>query len=156
MLLKYNLHETARYLGYKHGAAPSEIIRELIDEAYEELCEVITPEYIFKECEFIRTREGIKVQGVEFKSKKLLNHLKDSTSLILFSATLGKGVDDLIHNYSTEDIAMAAVVQAVSSSLVENYCDIVCEELKVKIKGEHRPRYSPGYGDLDVSQQKDF
>jgi hypothetical protein len=156
MLLRYNLRETARYLGYKRGAEPSGIICELIDEAYEELCKVINPKYIFKEYKFVRTDEGIIVDGVEFKSKKLLNHLRDSASVILFSATLGKGADDLIHKYSTEDIAMAAVVQAVSGSLVESLCDRACAELRNQIKGEHRPRFSPGYGDLDLSQQEDF
>ncbi len=156
MLLKYDLRETARYLGYKHGAEPSEIIRELIDEAYEELCEVIKPRYIFKEYDFSRTDVGIIIEGVEFKSQKLLNHLKDSTSIILFSASLGQGVDDLIHKYSADDIAMAAVVQAVSSSMVENFCDIACDEIKEQIKGEHRPRFSPGYGDLSITQQKEF
>jgi hypothetical protein len=156
MLLGYDLHEVARYMGYKHGAQPSEIICELIDEAYEELCKVIEPKFIFKKYDFLRTDEGITVNGIEFRSRKLLNHLKDSTSLILFSATLGKGVDDLIHKYSADDIAMAAVTQAVSSSLVENLCDIACEELKTQIKGEHRPRFSPGYGDLHLSVQKDF
>ena len=156
MLLKYDLRETARYLGYKHGAEPSEVICELIDEAYEELCEFISPRYIFREYDFSRTDDGITVDGIEFRSQKLLNHLKDSTSLILFSATLGHEVDDLIHKYSADDIAMAAVVQAVSSSLVENLCDIACEELKGQIKGEHRPRFSPGYGDLSIIQQKEF
>ena len=36
MLLKYDLHEAARYMGYKHGAEPSVVICELCEEAYEE------------------------------------------------------------------------------------------------------------------------
>lgn len=156
MHLKYDLCEAARYLGYKRGAAPSEIICELIDEAYEELCEVITPEYIFKEYEFIRTEDGIIIDGVEFKSRKLLSHLRNSASVILFSATLGMGPDDLMRKYAEEDIAYSAVIQAVSGSLVEDLCDKACDELKNQIKGEHRPRFSPGYADLDISQQKEF
>ena len=37
MLLKYDLHETARYMGYKHGAEPSEEICELIEEVQKEI-----------------------------------------------------------------------------------------------------------------------
>ena len=156
MLLKYDLRETARYLGYKHGVEPHELICELLDEAYGELCEVVNPRYIFKEYDFYKTDEGITVDGIEFKSQKLLKHLKDSTSVILFSATLGHGVDELIHKYSIEDIVKAAVVQAVSSSMVESFCDIACDELKEQIKGNHRPRFSPGYGDLSITHQKEF
>lgn len=156
MLLKYDLRETARYMGYKHGAEPSEEICELVDEAYEELCKVIQPKYIYKEYNFTKTENGIIVDGIEFKSEKMLNHLRDSSSIILFGATLGQGADTLIRKYSVTDIAMTAVVQAVAGSMVENLCDIACEELKTAIKGEHRPRFSPGYGDFHISAQADF
>ncbi len=156
MLLKYDLRETARYMGYKHGAEPSEEICELVEEAYKELCKVIQPKYIYKEYDFIKTENGIIVDGIEFKSKKMLSHLKNSNSIILFGATLGQGADALIRKYSVTDIAMTAVVQAVAGSMVENLCDIACGELKKEIKGEHRPRFSPGYGDFHISAQADF
>ncbi|MBQ4572489.1 MAG: Vitamin B12 dependent methionine synthase activation subunit [Clostridia bacterium] len=156
MLLKYELQETARYMGYKHGAEPSEEICELVDEAYIELCKVIQPKYIYKEYDFTRTEDGIMVDGIEFKSKKLLTHIRKSTSIILFGATLGQGADALIRKYSVTDIAMTAVAQAVAGSMVENLCDIACDEMKKEIKGEHRPRFSPGYGDFHISAQEDF
>ena len=156
MLLKYDLRETARYMGYKHGAMPTTEICELIEEAYEELCKVVQPKYIYKEYDFTRTDEGIIVDGIEFKSKKFLNHIKESTSIILFGATLGQGVDTLIRKYSVTDIAMTAISQAVAGSMVENLCDIACEELKNTIKGEHKCRFSPGYSDFHISAQADF
>lgn len=156
MKLNYNLREVARYMGYKHGAEPSEIVRELIDEVYEELSMVITPDYIYKEYALTRTNDGIIIDGCEFKSKKLLNHLKDCSSVILFSATLGREADKLMEEYSETDIAMSAVTQAVGGSLVENLCDVGVEEIKGQIKGEFRPRFSPGYGDLHLSVQRDF
>ncbi len=156
MLLKYDLRETARYMGYKHGAMPNSEICELIDEAYEELCKVVQPKYIYKEYEFDRTPDGIIVDSIEFKSQKLLNHLKNASTVILFGATLGQGVDTLIRKYSVTDIAMTAIAQAVAGSMVENLCDIACEDLKKNIKGEHKCRFSPGYGDFQISAQADF
>lgn len=156
MLLKYDLRETARYMGYKRGAMPTPEICELIDEAYEKLCKVVQPKYIYKEYEFTRTENSIIVDGIEFKSQKLLNHLKNSSTIILFGATLGQGADTLIRKYSVTDIAMTAIAQAVASSMVENLCDIACEELENAVKGEHRPRFSPGYSDLHISSQADF
>ena len=156
MLLKYDLHEAARYMGYKHGAEPSEAICELCEEAYEELCKVITPKYIYKEYDFERTSDGIVVDGIEFRSEKLLSHLKDSTSIILFGATLGVGADTLVRKYSITDAAMTSIVHCVGASMVENLCDIACEELKSTIKGDHKYRFSPGYGGLDISSQSDF
>ncbi len=156
MLLKYDLHETARYMGYKHGAKPSEAICKLCEDAYNELCKVITPKYIYKEYEFTRTNDGIIIDGIEFKSEKLLNHLRNSTSVILFGATIGVGADTLVRKYSVTDAAMTSIVHCVGASLVENLCDQACEELKNTIKGEHRPRFSPGYGGLHISSQENF
>ena len=156
MLLKYDLHETARYMGYKYGTEPSEEICELCEKAYNELCKVITPKYIYKEYEFTRTTDGIIIDDVEFKSAKLLNHLKDSTSIILFGATLGVGADTLVRKYAITDAAMTSVVHSVGASMVENLCDQACEELKNIIKGDHKYRFSPGYGGLDISSQEDF
>ncbi len=156
MLLKYDLHETARYLGYKHGAKPSEEICELCEAAYNELCKVITPKYIYKEYDFTRTNDGIIIDGIEFKSEKLLNHLKNSNTIILFGSTIGVGVDTLIRKYSITDAAMTSIIHCVGASMVENLCDIACEELKGIVNGEHRPRFSPGYGGLDISSQEDF
>ncbi len=156
MKLNYDLKEVARYMGYKHGVEPSDIVRELIEEVYDELCKVVTPDYIYKEYAFTKTTDGIIIEEYEFKSKKLLNHLKDCDSVILFCATLGKAADKLMEEYSETDIAMTAVTQAVGGSLAENLCDIGVEEIKEQIKGEFRPRFSPGYGDLHLSVQKDF
>lgn len=156
MLLKYDLHETARYMGYKHGAMPTPEICELVDEAYSELCKVVQPKYIYKEYEFARTDNSIIIDEIEFKSQKLLNHLKNSSTIILFGATLGQGTDALIRKYSVTNIAMTAIAQAVAGSMVENLCDIACKELENAIKGEHRPRFSPGYSDLHISTQADF
>ncbi len=156
MLLNYDLCETARYLGYKYGENPNEEVCSLIEKSYKELCSVITPKYIYKEYDFTRTDNGIIIDGIEFKSKKLLSHLRNSSTIVLMCATLGQGVDTLIRKYSVTDVAMTSIAHCVGASLVENLCDKVCEELENTINGEHRPRFSPGYSDLDISQQVDF
>lgn len=156
MLLEYDLHEAARYMGYKHGAEPDEEVRKLCEKSYTELCKVITPKYIYKEYEFTKTEDGIIVDGIEFKSRKLLNHLRNSSTVVFFGATIGTGADMLIRKYSVTDSSMTSVTHCVGASLVENLCDKACEDLKKTIQGEHRPRFSPGYGDLDISSQEDF
>ena len=143
-------------MGYKYGEEPSKEICELIEISYKELCKVITPKYIYKEYDFTRTEDGIVIDGIEFKSQKLLNHLRNSASIILFGATIGVGADTLVRKYSVTDIAMTSVAHCVGASLVENLCDMACEELKNEIKGEHRPRFSPGYGDLPLECQKNI
>ena len=143
-------------MGYKYGDEPSEEICELCEASYKELCKVVQPKYIYKEYEFTRTNDGIIIEGIEFKSQKLLNHLKNSATVILLAATLGQGADTLVRKYSVTDVAMTSVAHCVGASMVENLCDIACEELKTTIKGKHCLRFSPGYGGLDISSQADF
>ena len=135
MLLKYDLHEATRYMGYKHGTEPNEEICELCEQAYNELCKVITPKYIYKEYDFTRTTDGVIIDGAEFKSAKFLSHLKDSTSIILFGATLGVGADTLVRKYSVTDAAMTSIVHSVGASMVENLCDRCCIIKKGKLHG---------------------
>ncbi|MCH5191419.1 MAG: Vitamin B12 dependent methionine synthase activation subunit [Oscillospiraceae bacterium] len=155
MLLKFNEKEVLRYLGYR-GVPADERTVSVIDEVYQELLKVVQPKYIYREYDFDRSDGGITVENIEFKSEKLLSHLKNSSSVVLFGATLGTETDTLIRRYSVSDTAHAAVAQAVAASLTENLCDRACEEIKQILGGTHRPRFSPGYGDLELSTQRDF
>lgn len=155
MLLNYNENEVLRYLGYC-GVSADKQTAALIDEVHQELLKVIRPQYIYKEYDFERSDNGITIENIEFKSKKLLFHLKNSSSVVLFGATLGLGADTLVRRYSVNDTARAAITHAVAASLIENLCDKACEEMKETLGGTHRPRFSPGYGDLELSTQKDF
>lgn len=155
LLLKYDTNEVLRYLGYRGKPADDRTLK-MIDEVYGELCKVITPKYIYKEYEYEKTVDSIIVNGIEFKSKKLLSHLKNSDTVALFGATLGTGADTLIRKYSFTDTPRAAIGQATAASLVENLCDLGCEEIKTTLGCELRPRFSPGYSDLSLSCQADF
>lgn len=54
-----------------------------------------------------------------------------------------------------ESLTQAAAAQAVGAALIEHYCDTVEEELKKDISaGNFRWRFSPGYGDWDLQEQK--
>ena len=75
MLLKYDLCETARYMGYKYGEEPSKEICELIEISYKELCKVITPKYIYKEFKLTKFLNNLKV-GENVKKIIIINGKK--------------------------------------------------------------------------------
>ena len=155
MLLELNRKEVLRFLGYR-GMQADYKTDLMIDKVYEELSEAADPKFIYKEYDFRRTDDGISIDGVSFKSRKLLAHLKDSASICLFGATLGHGVDTVIRKYSLSDTAMAAVAQAVGAAMTETLCDTGCSQIAKDLNAKIRPRYSPGYADLDLSSQKEF
>lgn len=155
MLLNYDLNEVLRYLGYR-GKSADEKTLAMIENSYRELLKTIQPKYIFREFDFLKTDSSVVIDETEFKSKKLLSHLKNSDKIVLFGATLGSGADIAVRKFSVKNTAMGAVAQAVAASLTENLCDIGCEEISESIGGTFRPRFSPGFADLDLSSQIDF
>lgn len=91
------------------------------------------------------------------KSKDLSTNLRGCEEAVLFAATLGNAPDQLMSRYEITDMTKAVVLQAASAMLIEAYCDEIQEAIRVKESSRGyflRPRFSPGYGDLPISEQR--
>lgn len=85
--------------------------------------------------------------------------MRDCSSVVLFAATIGAGVDSLIRRTQVQDGARAAVMQAVGAMFIESFCDDFNDTIKNKAISEGKkthPRYSPGFGDVSLTVQKQF
>ena len=90
----------------------------------------------------------------EIKSTSLVKNLKGCKSVYIFAATAGIGIDRLMLRYKELDAVKAMMISAVGSSVVECWCDKVNEDI---VKGKKsRPRFSPGYGGVDLRHQKEI
>ena len=148
---KYRKNEVLRYLGYTDGTCDGET-EVLIDSCYGELLRVITPRACFTEGKIERTGGGyLSVCGVELESRALEKNLSGCDRAAVFGATLGIGADRLIAKYSSISPAKSVVADAVASSLIEVYCDSLCE--LIAYGREQNPRFSAGYGDLSIENQ---
>jgi len=100
----------------------------------------------------------IKIEGntvtfddeLQLESEKLCNCLKGCDKAFVFVATTDMAVDRLIAKYRQLQVAKSVVIDAVGSSAVECFCDILCQQLQSEHSVCFRPRYSPGYGDLSI------
>lgn len=155
MLLTLDKKEALRYLGIKTVNA-DEITLSLVDSVYDEIKNLITPKYTYKLFSMENTGKSVIIDGVEFKSENLSLCLKDCKKVILFCATLGVGADTLARKYAVTDKSRFSVAHAVGAALIETFCDNACREISEKHNVNLRPRYSPGYGDLLLSTQKEF
>ncbi len=90
------------------------------------------------------------------KSENLGKNLKDCKRIFVFAATIGTEIDRIIGKYSRISPSKAIMFQAIGSERVEALCDTFCEDLKSETKLALKPRFSPGYGDLSLSVQKDI
>ena len=98
-----------------------------------------------------------RVGSLELTSRSLWETLAGCRHAFLFCATLGAGVDRLLRTCGHRSAADLVMVQAVSTALVETYCDDCAAKMlqEPAVIGETlRMRFSPGYGDLPLETQK--
>lgn len=90
-------------------------------------------------------------------SKSLREWLGDSHAVILFAATAGFEMDRLIARAGLVSPAEGLLMHAVGAAVIEQACDRLCALLCETFPEERlKPRFSPGYGDLPLSMQRDI
>ena len=134
--------EILRYMGCK---TPDENILSLLEECLTEAMPTLSYAVSYSVYP-IKYKKDISSNG-------LLKHLSDSDEIIIFAATIGVGIDRLISKYSRISPTKAVIFQAIGTERIEALCDAFCEEMKKKYKCITN-RFSPGYSDWDIKDQK--
>lgn len=114
-------------------------------------------ECVSPKCSHVRLSVLVSETGVDFgvfkvESVDLAKNLRGCDEAYIFAVTLGIGADRLLSKLSKISPADHFICDALLSAMAENVCDIAEDTIKEK---KCRPRYCIGYGDLDLSVQKD-
>ena len=153
------LRETYRYLGYGKRE-PEEKEKEQILDCIRELTPALSPRFLYREFPLSILPDGsINVTFCVIKSRNLAKNLGGCHKILFFAATLGSGVDVLLHRYSRLQISRAVIMQAASAAMLEAFCNEKNNLLKERYEAQGlylRPRFSPGYGDFPLEFQRDF
>ena len=153
-LSEININEVRRYSGMKDDSLDG-----VIDECVKEAMPVLSYKVSYMRTK-IDWESGYPLfPGVGYKSENLRTNLKGCDEVIIFAATVGIGIDRLISKYGHVSESKALFMQALGAERVESLCDLFNSEMNelVSAEGKYlRPRFSPGYGDLPISVQKDF
>lgn len=151
--------EAARYLGYRKISAPDEMIQKLIEECCHEMFKVLSPQAVIESFDLLLKNNQITFGDVTLNSIDLSRNLERCSKVFIFAATIGPKVDACIRKSTSIDTVKAAVFQSCGAMFVEKVVDYVNEEIKKEAAAyglKTKPRYSPGYGDVPLSIQKDF
>ncbi|MBI3600642.1 MAG: hypothetical protein HY097_08380 [Nitrospinae bacterium] len=102
--------------------------------------------------------QGTDCNSIVFKTKYLSKHLKGCSRASLFVCTIGPKLEEKVKNYFAEgEQTRAYLMNGIGSAAVEdaaNYVNQVIIKEAEKEGFETAKRFSPGYGDWDLSDQK--
>lgn len=149
--MDFNRKEALRYLRADMHDERSAV---LVDTVYLKMRNEVQARHVLQKHRVQVVEDGVILDcGVHLHSKDLAAHLKGCEEVILLAATLGTRVDAVIRRLAVGSVAEGAAAQAVAASLIESYCDDI--QSKVDTGNlKQRPRFSPGYGDWPLEEQK--
>ena len=145
--------EILRYAGCAEADAAT---ATLMEDCLTEAADALTYKVCYREL-------PVKIDGkkCDFGTFSVLSHqlarnLENCTLVLLLAATVGVKIDRLITKYSRIAPSRALMMQAIGAERIEALCDAFCADMEKEMGVSLRPRFSPGYGDLPLSVQKDI
>ncbi len=151
-----NEREAFRYMSCKF---PDEQMKQLFEECLSECAGALSYKACWREFPLLFCGDEINLGFARTKSRALFTNLKGCGKIVLFAATVGHEMDRLIKKQSLLSQSKSVCLQAIGSERVESLCDTLNAELKEQYKKQGfllKPRFSPGYGDLPLSLQREI
>lgn len=146
-LPQVDLSEVWRYAGVK---TPDAALSSLLEECLLEAESCLAPKVCYGEFPLTYEGDNLCFGFATVSSGDLKQALKGCKSVILFGATIGIGIDRLIAKHGSLSPTKALLFQALGAERIEALCDCFCKDFAAA------RRFSPGYGDLPLSFQKDL
>ena len=157
-LTKLNRTEILRYLGHA-DTSPDGLVAAQLDEAEATVRRLARPRTLYRLFDLERTGDALRLRGtaLDLEGRDIRAHLTDADRCILFAATLGAALDHELRRTQITDMALATILDAAASAAIEQICDSLQTELTALADQKGRfltTRFSPGYGDMPLSQQQ--
>lgn len=154
-LTDIDLAEAGRYLGCRGGGPGGDWDRVLAGCAGL-VRETARPRAVWRRFRLLPDG-SLEGAGCRLAGKDAARLLEGCSEALLMAATLGAEIDALLRRWQTKDMARAMALDACASAAIENVCDNLCADLARELAPLCLTgRFSPGYGDLPLAQQRDF
>lgn len=148
--------EEKEILRYAASSLEDSLTAELLKECLNEALDKLSYSVCYLELPLRVKGDICRLGDMEVSSKDLAKRLRGSEGCILFAATVGVELDRLITKYGRLSPSKALLLQAIGAERIEALCDAFCEDIKKDFATKLKPRFSPGYGDLPLSVQRDI
>ena len=155
--------EVQRYMGYRGIADIGPDIMAKIDKAIGQVSLQSHPRIISKEYPVTVRDNDVTIhagsEDVVLQSESLARNLSGCCGAILLAATIGPACDMLVRRAGVTSAVDASIYQACGAAAIESFLDDMNDRYKKDYEAQGlflRPRFSPGYGDLNLDHQKDW
>lgn len=161
MLPNINIDDVLASLGYKNQTISVDL-KNTIAKSISECISHSNLRYCYKVVSIENITENeisIANSSLVLKGSHISSHLRNASKVALFAATLGVSFDNYLKFSQIKSLSSALILDVCANHYIESFCDIVEKIIK---KDEHLeesyflPRFSPGYGDFDLSTQTEI
>lgn len=129
----------------------------LLEECLAEIAPLLSYRVCWERFALRPEEDGLDLSFARTRSAALRKALSGCGSVIAFAATVGFAPDRLIRRYERVTPTRALLFQAIGAERIEALCDAFCAKIREDCPAEGTettPRFSPGYGDLELSLQR--
>lgn len=142
--------EILRYAGCRSA---DDGVAALLDSCIREVRDKLSYRVCYGEFPVTVTGDSCDLGAFAVRSTRLAANLAGCSSALVFAATVGVEIDRLIAKYGRLSPSRALVLQAIGAERIEALCDAFCADVA---DGRcPKPRFSPGYGDLPLTVQRE-
>ena len=149
-----HMREVLRYAGL-HGT-PDAAACALLDECLREALDGLSYRTCYVQHPITLLDEVVDLGYATVHSADLSRCLTGCSEAVTFVATVGPLPDRMVARYSAVTPARALFHQAIGAERIESLCDTLVAMLRAEQGITLRPRFSPGYGDLSLTVQRDI
>ncbi len=148
------------HIGYGDDYEPSARIKSLVNDYIENYHDLIAPSYSYEIKDIVSVQgEHVTIGGsITFESKVIARLLERCEKIAIFALTIGNHLEEMV-SYLAENglVLQATVLDAIGSGAAERMAAYVGDRIRRMANAEGlitSRRFSPGYCDWEVSQQK--
>lgn len=161
MLPTINIDDVLASLGYKNQVLTIDL-KNTIDRSISECISHSNPKYCYRILPIEHIAEdkiSLTNSNLVLNGSHITSHLRNASKVALFATTLGVSFDNYLRFSQIKSLSSALILDVCANQYIESFCDIVEKIIK---KYEHLeefyflPRFSPGYGDFDLSVQPEI
>ena len=152
--------QVLRNIGYNTRRKPPARVVSLVDQHIDNAHQLIKPSYsyVVRNIERVR-RSCVFVEGsIVFESEVLARLLEQCTMVVVFLVTIGDRLEEMVCRLAGDGLVLeASVLDTIGSVAAEQMAESVHGEIRGMARTQGlctSRRFSPGYCDWDVSQQK--